>query len=149
EFKPADYHAFILKLLPDLRAEAEIRNARIELENEPPAISPRFNSKLLGRVFYNLIYNAMDAMPSGGKILLRFHADKKEIITEIEDTGGGIAPEIADKLFQNFATFGKERGTGLGLSICKKIVGDHGGRIWAQSERGRGAIFCFSLPLAK
>jgi two-component system sensor kinase FixL len=109
----------------------------------------QFDPKLLGRVFHNLVHNAADAMLSGGKIFLRFRCDQKEIITEIEDTGPGIAPEIAGKLFQDFATFGKEHGTGLGLSICKKIVEDHKGRIWACNEPGRGAIFCFALPLAK
>ncbi|MEI9961158.1 MAG: ATP-binding protein [Limisphaerales bacterium] len=80
-------------------------------------------------------------MLKGGKIFLRFHADEKEIVTEIEDTGPGIAPEIAGKLFQAFATFGKTHGTGLGLSICKKIIEDHGGRIWVRSEPNRGRDF--------
>ena len=93
--------------------------------------------------------SATDVMLDGGTILLRFNADEKEIVTEIEDTGPGIAPEIAGKLFQAFATFGKTHGTGLGLSICKKIVEDHGGRIWVRNEPKRGAIFCFTLPLAK
>ena len=88
-------------------------------------------------------------MPNGGKIFLRFNCDEKEIVTEIEDTGSGIAPQIADKLFQPFATHGKSHGTGLGLSICKKIIEDHKGRIWVRNEPKRGAIFCFSLPLAK
>ena len=88
-------------------------------------------------------------MRNGGTIFLRFNVEEKEIVTEIEDTGPGIAPEIADKLFQPFATHGKAHGTGLGLSICKKIILDHGGRIWAPSEPNRGATFCFSLPLAK
>ena len=88
-------------------------------------------------------------MLNGGKIFLRFHCDGNEIVTEIEDTGPGIAPEIADKLFQPFVTLGKTHGTGLGLSICKKIVEDHGGRIWIRDEPNRGAIFCFALPLAK
>jgi signal transduction histidine kinase len=149
KIKPADYRAFVLGLLADLRAEAELKNVRVELQNEPPAACVQFDPKLLGRVFHNLVHNAADAMLSGGKIFLRFRCDKKEIITEIEDTGPGIAPEIAGKLFQDFATFGKEHGTGLGLSICKKIVEDHQGRIWACNEPGRGAIFCFALPLAK
>jgi C4-dicarboxylate-specific signal transduction histidine kinase len=82
----------------------------------------RFDPRRLSRVFFNLAYNATDAMPNGGTIVLRFHSDANAIITEIEDTGPGIAPEIADKLFQPFATYGKSHGTALGLSICKKIV---------------------------
>jgi signal transduction histidine kinase len=103
----------------------------------------------LSRVFYNLVNNATDVMLGGGKIFMRFNCDESEIVTEIEDTGPGIAPEIAEKLFQPFATHGKAHGTGLGLSICKKIVEDHGGRIWVRNEPGHGAIFCFALPLAK
>lgn len=149
KIKPADYRAFVHGLLADLRAEAELKNVRVELQNEPPAVRAQFDPKLLGRVFHNLVNNATNAMPNGGKIFLRFRCNDKEIITEIEDTGSGIAPEIVDKLFQDFATFGKEHGTGLGLSICKKIIEDHNGRIWACNEPDRGAIFCFALPLAK
>jgi signal transduction histidine kinase len=87
-------------------------------------------------------------MPSGGKIFVRFTTTGKEVITEIEDTGPGIAPEIAENLFEAFATFGKAHGTGLGLSITKKIVEDHRGRIWTRQEPGRGAIFCFALPIS-
>jgi signal transduction histidine kinase len=149
ELKPADYRAFILELIPDLNAEAELKAAHIEMQNEPPAVLVSFDARRLSRVFYNLVNNATDVMLNGGKIFLRFRADEKEITTEIEDTGPGIAPEIGDKLFQTFATFGKTHGTGLGLSICKKIIKDHGGQISVRSEAGRGAIFCFSLPLAK
>ena len=67
---------------------------------------------------------------------------------EVADTGRGIAPEVAQSLFRPFATHGKAHGTGLGLTICKKIVEDHGGRIWARSEPGKGATFLFTLPLA-
>jgi signal transduction histidine kinase len=149
ELKPADYRAFVLQLLPDLRAEAELKAAHIEMPADPPPGLVQLDARRLSRVFYNLVHNATDAMLNGGKIFLRFHAGGNEIITEIEDTGPGIAPEIAGQLFQNFVTFGKSHGTGLGLSICKKIVEDHQGRIWVRNEPGRGAIFCFSLPLAK
>jgi signal transduction histidine kinase len=57
--------------------------------------------------------------------------------------------KLADRLFQPFAAHVKPHGTGLGLSICKKIIEDHDGRIWARTAPGRGAIFCFALPIAK
>jgi signal transduction histidine kinase len=147
--QPANYRAFLLGLIPDLRAETELKASRIEMSDPPPDVLVRFDPRRLNRVFHNLIQNAMDVMPNGGKIFLRFHLTEKEIITEIEDTGTGIAPEIADKLFQAFVTFGKTHGTGLGLSICKKIVEDCGGTISARSEAGHGAIFSFTLPRAK
>ena len=103
----------------------------------------------MGRAIFNLINNAIDMMPEGGKITLRFAVDEEEVTTEIEDTGPGIAPEIASRLFEPFATHGKQKGTGLGLSICKRIIDDHQGRIFARSEPGRGAIFSFSLPREK
>ena len=86
-------------------------------------------------------------MPDGGKVRLRFKQSDREILTEIEDTGRGIAPEIASSLFEAFATYGKAQGTGLGLSISKKIIEDHHGRIGARSEPGCGAVFYFSLPV--
>lgn len=146
DIKPASYHAFVLDLIADLRAEAELKEARIELPNEPPAVLLPFNPRRLSRVFYNLIHNAADMMPRGGTILIRFQCNEGEVVTEIEDTGPGIAPEIAGKLFEAFATFGKAHGTGLGLSICKKIIEDHRGRIWARNQPGRGAVFAFALP---
>jgi signal transduction histidine kinase len=110
----------------------------------------RVQPQRLSRLFYNLLNNAVDEMPDGGKILLRFVLrpdGRAELRVEIEDTGRGIAPEIAETLFEPFATHGKSHGTGLGLTICKRIVEDHGGRIWARSEPGKGATFCFTLPL--
>jgi signal transduction histidine kinase len=149
KIKAADYRAFILDLVVDLRTEAELKKTKVELQNVPPPIFLQFDPHRLRRVFYNLVHNATDAMFNGGMIFLRFNSGENEIVTEIEDTGPGIPPEIADKLFQAFVTFGKMHGTGLGLSICKKIVEDCGGRIWVRNEVGRGATFCFSLPLAK
>ena len=144
-----NYMEFIKEIVPDLQAETENKSVKIELQSEPPPVFVLLDSRRVRRVFFNLVHNATDMMLDGGKIFIRFHPDSKEIITEIEDTGPGIAPEIADKLFQAFTTFGKAHGTGLGLSICKKIIEDHGGRIWVRNEPKRGAIFCFALPQAK
>jgi signal transduction histidine kinase len=149
DLKRGDYRAFISELVDDLRAEALLKCTQIEMQNVPPAAFVRFDPRRLSRVFFNLVHNATDAMPNGGTIFLRFQSHTNAIITEIEDTGLGIAPEIAGELFQPFATYGKSHGTGLGLSICKKIVEGHGGEISARCEPSRGAIFCFTLPLAK
>jgi signal transduction histidine kinase len=144
---PTDYASFVQQMVDEIRPEIELKSASIELLNQPPPVKLPLNPKRLRRVFYNLIHNATDAMTSGGKIFMRFELTDREVITEIEDSGPGIAPEIADRLFDAFATFGKAHGTGLGLSICKKIVEDHRGRISARNEPGRGAIFSFALPL--
>jgi signal transduction histidine kinase len=147
--KPAGYSEFVAALLPELQAEAAAKSAGIEVQNEPPAVNILLDARRLRRVFFNLLRNATGMMPGGGKIFLRFHADDGEIVTEIEDTGRGIAPEMLETLFQPFAPRGQLRGGGLGLAICKKIIEDHRGRIWTRSEPGHGAIFCFALPLAK
>jgi signal transduction histidine kinase len=146
---PINYAEFIRQLTEEMRHETELKSVRVELAGTPPPVKVLIDPKRLRRVFSNLAHNATDAMPEGGKIILRFDADDAGIITEIEDTGPGIAPEILGSLFEAFATHGKSHGTGLGLSICKKIVEDHGGRIWARNEPGRGAVFAFVLPLAK
>jgi signal transduction histidine kinase len=144
----ADYAAFVQSLLAEIRSEIELKG--VTLESTPvPSVQLPLDPKRLRRVFFNLIHNATEAMPAGGKIFVRFSVETEEVITEIEDTGSGIAPEIAERLFEAFATFGKSHGTGLGLSICKKIIEDHHGRIWTRTEPGRGAIFCFALPRSK
>jgi signal transduction histidine kinase len=119
----------------------------LRLENEPPDVKLRFDPRRLRRLIFNLVDNAVDMMPENGQIIFRFQNGGNQIITEIQDTGPGIAPEVADKIFQAFVTFGKEHGTGLGLSICKKIVEDHGGKISARNVPGGGAIFSFTLPV--
>ena len=149
DLRPNDFHAFILELVAELAAETSAKSLRIVLENEPPALTFAFDARRLSRVFHNLLNNARDFLEDGGTVIIRFQTAPGELRIEIEDTGPGIASEIADKLFQPFMTHGKTHGTGLGLSICKKIIEDHGGQISARSEPGRGAIFGFTLPLAK
>lgn len=145
---PTDYETFIAQLLDEIRPEIELKSATIRLENPVPPVKLLLDPKRLRRVFYNLIHNATDAMPDGGPILFRFSMlNGGEVMTEIEDSGPGIAPEVVDRLFDAFVTHGKAHGTGLGLSICRKIVEDHQGRISARNEPGRGAIFSFILPV--
>lgn len=146
---PVDYAAFVNQVVGELRSELELTGVAIHFENEPPKVKMPIHPERLRRVFHNLLHNAAQVMPDGGIATLRFTLKMERVITEIEDTGPGIPPEIAPKLFEPFATFGKKSGTGLGLSICKRIIEDHRGRIWAESKPGRGALFLFSLPRVK
>jgi signal transduction histidine kinase len=142
-----NYAAFIESLAAELRPELDLKSVRLELAGPPPDAMVSLDVKRLRRVFINLAHNATDAMPNAGVITLRFRRDAREIITEVSDAGPGIAPEMERRLFQPFATHGKAHGNGLGLSICKKIIEDHGGRIWARNDPAGGAVFAFSLPL--
>ena len=141
-----DYSAYVQQVLDDIQTEVAERSVTIECANPPPEVRIPLDPRRLQHVFHNLINNAVDEMPGGGKITLRFHLTDEQLTTEVEDSGKGIAPEIADKLFEPFVTFGKPQGTGLGLSICKRIIEDHHGRIEARSVPGHGAIFLFTLP---
>ena len=141
-----DYGQFVEEMLGDLGIEAAERNVAIECENLPRGILAALDRRRLPHVFHNLVNNAMDFMPGGGRIILRFCVTEEEVTTDVEDSGPGIAPDIVGKLFEPFATFGKAKGTGLGLSICKRIIEDHRGRIAARSVPGCGAIFSFTLP---
>lgn len=143
---PVDYRQFVVQTLDDLQAELEAHSVQIVFETPPPALALPLDRRRLLHVFTNLINNAVAVMPQGGSLHLRFATTEDEVWTEMEDSGCGIAPEIADRLFEPFVTYGKRDGTGLGLSICKRIVEDHGGKITARSPEGRGAIFAFALP---
>jgi signal transduction histidine kinase len=115
------------------------------------------------QVVINLISNAVKFTPAGS-VTCRVEATPPlppphvggmqggEIIVSIIDTGTGIAPEDQPKVFEKFKQVGntltdKPQGTGLGLPICKEIVEQHGGRIWVESEVGRGSAFSFALPV--
>jgi signal transduction histidine kinase len=141
-----DYRRFVENTLSDLRTDLETHGVKIVFDNPPPEILLPLDRRRLVHVFTNLINNAIAVMPEGGTITMRFIVTDDEVVTEMEDSGPGIAPEIAGRLFEPFTTHGKRHGTGLGLSICKRIVEDHGGAITARNGPGCGAVFTFALP---
>jgi signal transduction histidine kinase len=146
--QPMDFARYMTPLIDEIRQEVSERSVQLVVD-PPPNIMVRIEPRRLSRLFYNLLNNSIDEMSDGGKIFLRFVPSDTELCVEFEDTGRGIAPEIARSLFQPFATHGKSHGTGLGLTICKRIVEDHDGQIWATSTPGKGATFSFTLPLGK
>jgi len=145
-FAKMEFNYFVDRIINEFRQELETRGVTIDYENPPPTSRLRMNPQRLSRVFYNLIFNAVDAMRDGGRIRLRFAETENELTIEVEDSGPGIASEMVDRLFEPFATFGKAHGTGLGLSISQRIVAEHGGKIWGRNRAGGGAVFTITLP---
>ncbi|RME65209.1 MAG: GHKL domain-containing protein, partial [Nitrospirae bacterium] len=98
------------------------------------------------QVFLNLLNNAIQAMPEGGRLRVATFEKEKNIYIEIEDTGSGIPEDVLPRIFEPFFTTKKDRGTGLGLSITYRIVKAHGGDIQVETEQGKGTIFRIIIP---
>jgi len=128
---------------------AKDRGVRVDLRFSR-RVGPVIVDKIqVQQVALNLIRNAIEAMEGGVRelvISVKATGDQMAQVS-VADTGGGISPEITDRLFQPFVTT-KGQGMGVGLSICRTIIESHGGRIWVDSNERGGATFNFTLPLA-
>jgi two-component system, NtrC family, sensor histidine kinase KinB len=135
-----------------LRFQAE--QVGLTLSNEVDDDLPEcyFDSERIGQVLTNLIENAIKATPPGGTITVRSDLHESEVWVRICDTGVGIPAEEQGKVFQRFyrahnRTSSQGNHLGLGLAICQQIIEGHTGRIWVESEEGRGSCFTFALSL--
>jgi signal transduction histidine kinase/ActR/RegA family two-component response regulator len=102
----------------------------------------------LREVLVNVIYNAVDAMPTGGEIRLSAQEVDDQVILKITDTGTGMTPEVKSRLFDPFFTTKGKAGTGMGLAVSFGIIRRHNGSIDVESEAGRGTTFLIALPKA-
>ncbi|HSO74153.1 MAG TPA: ATP-binding protein [Blastocatellia bacterium] len=131
--------------------EPQLRSASLEIvrnygQELPAALG---NASKLQQVFMNLILNARDAMPGGGRISIHTRLVETSLVVDFRDTGIGMAPEIIARIYDPFFTT-KEvgQGTGLGLALSYGIVQEHGGRIFVESRPGEGSHFTIKLPTA-
>jgi two-component system sensor kinase FixL len=119
--------------------------------NLDPDLAPIFVDKVqIQQVVLNLVRNAVEAMAESNLRVLTIETEslENEALVRVTDTGSGMTPEVADKLFEPFLTT-KMTGMGIGLSICRSIVQAHAGRIWATKNPAGGTIFSFTLPVAE
>ncbi len=134
-----------------VRERAGRHGIALELDVEPGLGEVVGDERKVKQVVLNLLSNAVKFTPEGGRIGLK--AARRDIAVEISvtDTGIGIAPEDQTAIFEEFRQVGsderKREGTGLGLALARKFVELHGGRIWVESEPGRGSTFTFTLPM--
>ena len=141
-----------------MQVKADEFKVRLEAK-VPPDLPPALaDGKLVPRVLMNLVSNSLKFTPEGGTVTVLVAQDRTgaspALRVEVCDTGAGIPAEKLEFVFEKFSQVEETReaarsgGTGLGLAIAKEIVEANGGRIWAESELGKGSRFCFTLPAA-
>lgn len=143
----------IAEVTENLELQAKQKNIEVHVsagDQNLPFISA--DKALLQQALRNLLDNAIKFTSQGGEIWVRYKAEGDHILFEIEDTGIGISPVDQQHLFEKFYKVEsrekeEDRGTGLGLAIVKSIAERHGGRVWVESELGKGSTFYLSLPI--
>lgn len=159
---PLDFHvlplpAVIEMALDEYRALALTVGVKLETHYSPPTLSALIDEEMIGRVFGNLLDNALKFTPEGGRIQVQAtlvdKEDKPYVLCSVSDTGAGIAQHVRETIFEKFrrgapSLPGRRRGMGLGLYFCKLAVEAHGGQIWVEGEKGQGTTFYFTLPAA-
>ncbi|MDQ1265027.1 MAG: domain S-box protein [Bacteroidota bacterium] len=142
----------LTKLIDVYKGNTDKKNITVDLK-----ISDNINiftdSNLLFTVFRNLISNAIKFTPDNGKITVSAKEENSQVFFSVSDTGVGIPENLKEKIMQPgelFSTQGtaSEKGSGLGLMLCKEYIEKLGGRIWFESEEGKGTTFYFSLPIS-
>jgi len=108
----------------------------------------------LERILHNLVDNAIKYSPGGGEVKVTIAREPDQLVVTVSDAGIGIKPEDQSRLFRSFERLetnmpGSLQGVGLGLVVCRILVEAHGGRLWLESEWGKGAAFSFTVPLAE
>ena len=137
--------ALIEEVLEFTEPEAQSRNIKVVREiQELPSIE--LDPEQFKQALWNLIINATQAMENGGTLTVRASALNDNIQIDVQDTGEGISPDIAVRIFDLFFHT-KENGTGVGLAIVKRVIEGHGGRASATNQPNQGATFSIELPI--
>jgi signal transduction histidine kinase len=153
EVKPVELTESVSTVLGELKSLADPKGIKLIYNRSNEQLNILADQAKLKEVLVNLIGNAIKYTTSGGDVEITHGIVGKEVVTHIKDHGLGIDPESLKKLFSKFYRVktkhtAKIEGTGLGLFICKEIIERMGGRIWAESEEGKGSIFSFSLKIS-
>lgn len=144
-FETLNLKSLVLDSLNFMRQEITDRKIQLEFYWDENVPHIKGDANQLKQAFYNLARNAMQAMPSGGRLTIRCSADDNFVMLSVSDSGCGIKPENMQKIFKPFFTT-KNAGTGLGLMIVERIVREHGGSLAIDSRENAGATFTISLP---
>jgi signal transduction histidine kinase len=148
---PSSLVDLISDTLESFSAPARQQQVTLHGSADPQVDPLLIDSGKIGRALANLVANALHYTPSGGTVEVSAWLEAGEARVSVRDTGTGIAPSDLPRVFERFYRGEKSRsrasgGSGLGLAIAKGVIQAHGGRIWAESAQGQGAVFTFALP---
>lgn len=149
DFSWVDMNESLQSALNNLNVLIREKQAVIKSENLPKVFADGIQ---MVRLFQNLVSNGIKFTENKPYIYITSKTERKRVIFMVRDTGIGIEPQYFEKIFQIFqrlVTRDKYDGTGIGLPICKNIVERHDGKIWVESEPGKGSTFFFSIPVYK
>jgi signal transduction histidine kinase len=154
QFIPTDVNEVAEKVLRALQPVAQKQGVKLQLERVTTVPLVLVDPKRLYNALYNLVNNAIPETPAGGSVTIRTYVrydgefpDGNYLGIEVADTGQGMPPEVKERLFTDRAISTKPGGTGLGTRIVKNIVDAHNGKIWVDSELGKGTTVFIRLPL--
>jgi len=146
--QPAALGPIISTAVGMVRGEVEQRSIGLSVDVPSDLRTVSVDASRIVQVITNLLGNAIKFTDAGGTVVVRAANGPSSVVVSVEDSGIGIAPEALTRIFDRFwqARPTPRRGSGLGLAIARGIVEAHGGRIWVESDVGRGSVFSFSLP---
>jgi signal transduction histidine kinase len=155
ELAPAPFHlpSALENAVTLVRERAGRHGIALQVDINPRLGEVVGDERKVKQVLLNLLSNAVKFTPEGGRMSLKAVLTNGLVEISVSDTGIGIAPEDQAAIFEEFRQVGsdetrKQEGTGLGLTLAKKFVELHGGRLWVESELGRGSTFTFTLPVS-
>ena len=151
DFTPVEPNLVINRTLDDISEHINKSEGEIDVQHDLPMVVA--DDLQLGQLFQNLLENGIKFIPDNRtpRIFVGAQAQGDEVVFRVEDNGIGIAEEYRKKIFNVFKRLHRKEqyeGVGVGLALCQKILQRHGGRIWVESEVGKGSTFYFTLKRA-
>jgi signal transduction histidine kinase len=149
--RPVDVGPLVWQVVERVRGRAGLQGVAVEVDVPRPPVVAAADPSQLQQVLYNLLFNALDAQPAGGRVRVAVAVEHQgsggpALVIRVEDDGPGLPASVRDRVFEPFVST-KESGLGLGLSICRRIAETHGGEIRAADREAGGAVFTLTLPL--
>jgi two-component system sensor histidine kinase GlrK len=151
DFEVTQVDPLIRRAVAEITPLVEAKRIRLESEVEETLAAVRIDPERILQVLRNLLGNAVKFTPNGGLVRIAAKPADGKLAISVKDSGPGIAAESLTAIFEKFNQGSRrspyaQQGTGLGLAIAKTIITTHGGKIWAESELGKGSTFVFVLP---